>query len=345
MSDIIKGFSNNKTAGPDKLTFKIIKNISQYILKPLCDIFNLCFHTAYFPKALKESVVIPIYKNGDKESVNNYRPISIISNLGKILEKAIYTRLLSFINDNGILSPKQFGFRSGKSTQDAICFLTDKIYKALDNSIPCMSIFLDLAKAFDTVDHDLLFQKLERYGIRGLPLRLIKSYFSNRKQRTKIGDNYSSELTLEVGVPQGTVLGPLFFILYINSLLTLELNSEIISYADDTAVYIEGDSWEQVRIKAVQVMTVIKQWLVENKLTLNILKSNFVTFSCNITSQSNFDFIETHDSSCKNSAGCKCEKISKKDNIRYLGVDIDSHLRWNIHISRICKNLRKTIYI
>lgn len=341
---IVNSLNNSNSCGYDKISIKTIKSLSVSIIPSLCNLFNQCLIKGHFPEIFKKSIVTPVYKNGNKEELNNYRPISIISNLGKILEKIISQRLQSFINANNLLSPQQFGFRSGKSTNDAIIDLTQCIYNTLDKSRPSLAVFLDLAKAFDTVNHKLLLKKLDRYGIRGTPLLLIKSYLENRKQTTKILGIVSSEKTVTCGVPQGTVLGPLLFILYLNDLLNLNLHCKFFSYADDTALYYEAESWSTIEKLATNDLIIIKNWLDCNRLSLNSDKSHFLTFTLYKNSQPCLDSLLIHETDCL-SETCTCPSILRKCKTTYLGIVFDEHIRWNLHIDAICKKIRKTLYI
>ena len=172
----------DKTGGVDGISTKVIKAISDHILQPLVHIFNLCIQKSLWPESLKRAEVVPIFKAGSKRSPNNYRPISLISNIAKIFEKIIYDRLNDFLTKHRILSKNPFGFIKHKGTKDALAHITNIIYNNLNKSKPTIATFIDLATAFDTVDHSILLQKIYEYGIRGSALELIKSYLSNRKQ-------------------------------------------------------------------------------------------------------------------------------------------------------------------
>lgn len=222
--------------GIDKISAKTIKIISSLISDTLASIFNNCIDKSIWPDALKIAEVIPIHKSGSKQIIEKYRPISLISNIAKIFEKIIYSRISDVITKNKILSDKQFGFTKNKGTKDALNYITTKIYENLDKSTPIAITFIDLAKAFDTVNRKILLDKLYAYGIRGKANNLIKNYLNDRKQKVRIGQDNSDFKNIDTGVPHGTILGPLLFILYVNDLLT-SIPENIVSYVDDTAIF------------------------------------------------------------------------------------------------------------
>jgi len=347
--DIAKNITNLKSssaAGKDKIPIRIVKENSSSLSKPFAHIINLIFTTGKIPHDFKESIVTPIYKTGDKKKIENYRPISLINNFTKIFERCVKERLINYLEKYNLLNKNQFGFRKGLSTEDALCQLVRNVYKSFENNKKCLAIFLDLTKAFDMVSHDLLCKKLEKYGIRGTPLDMFKNYLKDRKQYVRVGSTISEALVVERGVPQGTVLGPILFLIYVNELSNWIGDGKIISYADDTVLLYEGDTWENTMKIATHGISEIKKWLDENLLVLNLTKTHFMTFTPSEKTVPIIDKIILHNPACTtNSNVCSCNNtITKVEKIKYLGVIVDKHLRWNEHVGYLSQNLRKLVY-
>lgn len=336
-NEIIKhifSLKNNSAPGIDTITTKFIKDFHIYLIEPLVHITNLIFKTGIVPTQFKISIVTPIYKSGDKSEIGNYRPISIINSFAKIFEKCLKDRLINYLEINDILTPNQFGFIGGLSTSDAVGELTRQVNESFDKNRKCLAVFLDLAKAFDTVPHDLLLETLESYGIRGPVIEIFASYLSERKQFLKINNEISEPSYIKIGIPQGTVIGPILFITYINALTMLNIdNGSLISYADDTVAVFHGISWEDTKKSAELGLAVLKNWLDSFKLSLNLQKSNYIGFSITAANRPTFHQIKL------GSVDIKEVPFTK-----YLGIIVDKHLRWDQHILKLAQNVRKLIY-
>ena len=243
--DLSKTLCDGKSPGFDDLDPGVIKFTINLIASPLVYIFNQCLTNGVVPDKLKIARVTPVFKTGDTQLLTNYRPISVLSAISKLFEKAVYNRLIAFINKHEILSKRQFGFRAKHSTFMPIVKLTEDICNAFDKGNLLQDCFWDLSKAFDTLVHTIPLNKLNLYGIRGTPLSLFKSYLNDRKQYARFNDINSSFCNIKIGVPQGSILGPLLLIIYVNDMSNLEINDvEISLFADDTSVFVSSSDLE-----------------------------------------------------------------------------------------------------
>jgi hypothetical protein len=188
------------------LPVKLLIHLKDILVVPIVKLINNSFEAGIFPAIFKSSSVTPIFKSGDPTDVSNYRPISVLPLFSKIFERCMANRLINFANKYSLISPHQFGFQKGKSTVDAIVDLAEYIYGALNGKMHCLSIFIDLKKAFDTVNHVILLQKLEQCGVRGLPLQWFSDYLRDRCQRVKVRSSLSGPKTVNIGIPQGSIL-------------------------------------------------------------------------------------------------------------------------------------------
>jgi len=328
----------NKSYGLYSFPITLLKCAKHLLKKPLTEIFNTSILNGKYPSKLKISKITPIFKAGDETDPDNYRPISLLSNLNRIFEKLMYVRLIKFINKHNLLDDAQYGFRSGTSTNHAILDIISTIQQNMDNKLFSCAVFIDLKKAFDTVNHQILLKKLDCYGIRGIINDWFKSYLLNRTQTTEINNFISTKDLNPLGVPQGSVLGPLLFLLYINDITKASTKLNFFLFADDTNLLYANKSLKVLESTVNTELSAINEWLTANKLTLNIKKSNFVIFRPHqrkITSPLNIKLF--------NNNTRQYMSLENKDNVKYLGLIIDSRLSWRNQIDYISSKISKTV--
>ena len=316
----------------DHLPVTLFKEYYCLFIDTICNLVNASFESGIFPEKLKVARVIPVYKKEDRENITNYRPISMLSFMSKIYEKLIYSRLIKFFNHHNILYDLQFGFRSGTSTTDAISCLVEYLYEVLNQKEYAINVFIDFSRAFDTVDRKILLRKLERYGVRGSALRLITNYFRNRKQYVQFNSCSSSVRSIDCGVVQGSVLGPLFFLLYINDLPNISTVFRTILFADDSTLSVKGSNLKDVSDLCNAELVKLLDWTRSNRLSINIDKTVF-------------NLVSTRSVDCTIRIKLNGQDIARQDKVKFLGIILDEKLKFNHHISLIASKISKSIGI
>lgn len=328
---LINQLKSSVATGTDEIPAKLLKFISFYLTDLLAMFLNDMFRTGIFPTSLKCTKVTPILKSGNSLDPNNYRPISVISALAKVAERAILNRFSEFLESNNILTNKQFGFCKSSNTTAACVSLTNFISSNLDKKHFVSGIFLDIRKAFDTVDHEILIVKLQKLGLTGPQLELFKSYLVNRPQKVVISNHSSSEKIVILGVPQGSILGPTLFKFFINDLSFVELNGMLQLYADDAVILYTSTSLQDLYTQMQADLDSLLVWFNKNRLVLNHDKTKYMVFgnrealSNDVLKYNNFP-------------------INQVSTFTYLGLIIDSKLKWFDHIDKIKSSIVPYIF-
>ena len=333
---IIMNLPNKTSSGQDRLPNTLLKELKGSIKYPLEIIFNSSISNGIFPQDMKHADITPLYKSKEHYLVTNYRPISLLVTISKILEKIIYTRTYTFLTKTNQLYKGQYGFRSGHSCQHAVSELIGNIQKNLEQGKISIGVFIDLSKAFDTLDHQILLKKLEIYGIRGNSLAWFKSYLDNRTIRVKIHNDkgettYSKYHSLEYGTPQGSCLGPLLFLVFINDLPNTVLHGLSLLFADDTTLLHCHPDIDYLKWTVEDDLNRLMDWFMANKLTLNLDKTVCLLFHKKQNQEIELD-IGGH-------------KLQSSDTVKLLGIWIDKQLDWNKHLSMLKIKLKQNIHL
>ena len=269
----ILSLSNNKSHGLYSCPAQLLKCASNIFSPILAEIFNTSISLGAYPSKLKLSKITAIFKSDDETDALNYRPISLLSNFNKIFEKIMYNRMVRFIEEHSILYPSQYGFRKGHSTHHAIIDILEAIQSNMDRRLITCGIFIDLKKAFDTVNHKILLDKLNHYGFRGIINDWFRSYLTDRTQTTLTGSHISEKCVCTCGVPQGSVLGPLLFLLYVNDIHNCSSKLKFFLFADDTNITFADKNLKTLEVTVNNEIGKLNNWLTSNKLTLNTKKN------------------------------------------------------------------------
>ncbi len=336
IESIIDKLKPKSSFGWDGISSKLLKCIKSAIVKPITIIINQSLKTGIFPDKLKIAKVIPLFKKDDETCFSNYRPISLLPSISKVFEKAIFIQLFCYFQSNKLFYKHQYGFRTGHSTELAALELIDTLTEQLDKGEIPFVIFLDLSKAFDTLDHSILTEKLQYYGVHSTELELFKNYLSDRQQYVDIEGTKSSMQKITTGVPQGSILGPLLFIIYMNDICHASDYFDPILYADDTSLYSTLSAFNvnvsQTSCKLINAeLNKINDWFKLNKLSLNAKKTKCMIFHMpqKRLPPVHFEIDGTN--------------IEVVENFNFLGIIINKQLNWNSHIEYISGKISITI--
>ena len=330
---IINKLKNKTSSGKDGISNKLLKSIKSEISEAIAIIINQSILTGIFPDQLKLAKVKPLYKKGDKCCLNNYRPISLLPTLSKIFERVMYKQLYQYFNENKLLCEQQYGFRSQHSTELAAVKLVDYIIKEMDCNKKVktpVALFLDLSKAFDTLTFDILLAKLKHYGVHGKSLALIKNYLTNRSQYVQFENQESCIMEIKTGIPQGSILGPLFFSILINDLINSSKMLSFLMYADDTTIYFNLEDFpvHNRHIEINRELDKVNTWLKVNKLSLNVEKTKCMLFHKRRQLNPIQFSINGRD-------------IDVVSHFNYLGIILDENISWKKHVAMITNKLSK----
>jgi len=328
---IIDSMPVGRAPGDDGFTLKLVKRNKPWMVTPLLHIIKLSLSLGQVPDKFKTAKVLPIFKKGDPADPSNYRPISLLSIFEKILEKIVYIRISQFLNRSNFFYKYQFGFRSNHSTSQALIEAIDQCYKNIDGGNFAVAIYIDFEKAFDTVSHDVLLAKCYHYGLRGTIYEWHKSYLTCRQQFTVVNGCSSSLAPLLNGVPQGSILGPLLYLIYVNSIQNISLDFYPRLFADDTNLFLFAGELDELQLKANLALDQFQNWCLVNKLKINVSKTCYIFFKSrrNVSPPLAFHLF------------LNGQEIEQKSSSKYLGIHIDDDLNWHTHINYIYARLMR----
>lgn len=312
---------------------RILKSVSLKLSHVLSKLFNKCVSDGYFPSQLKIAKIIPLFKNkGNVSDMCNYRPISMLSVFSKLFEKLIHRVIVDFLETNELLNESQYGFRKKRSTLHALLNATENIYQACDTKLHTLGIFVDFSRAFDTVNHAILLKKLSYYGIKGQFLELLTSYLSGRTQYVSYGGRESTLLNILSGVPQGSVLGPLLFIIFVNDIVNITNVAKFVLFADDLNLFVIHTCRESLYKIANQILQELFKYCFSNRLILNYDKCCYMEFGTRSESQQKNDYF----------LGIYNNRFAQVERCKFLGVIINDQLNWDDQIKHVIMQVSKS---
>lgn len=338
IDQIISKLSYKKAPGEDGLDNRLIKDSGDAVSTLLQHLFNLCISTCKIPNAWKTAKVSALHKKGDTRDPTNYRPISLLSTVSKIFEKLVAQQLTAHFETHHLFAKEQHGFRRKRSTLTSLLMLTDNIYNNIDHGKPTIAAFLDLSKAFDIVDTKTLLCKLEHYGIRGNSLTLLEDYLTSRNIFVSANGKVSNKRTIALGVPQGSILGPLMYIIYTNDFINCLDRANAYIYADDTALTVSNENPSHGLAAMQHELKNASTWFLANKLKLNTEKTQVGLFGTPHQLKHFRDQVTPE--ICINGVKIPCSKT-----INYLGVILDERLTFDDHIKSLARKLSRTLGI
>lgn len=331
--NVIMALKNTYSVGHDEISVAMLKRCAYQLSRPLAYLINSAFGLGAFPDDLKKAIVKLIHKKGEKSDINNYRPISLLSNVSKVFERVIYVRLYTYLKKNNIFTEMQNGYIGGRSVNRAIYQLVSRVLGGVGSDEDTMGIFMDLSRAFDSISYSKLYYKLSAIGVRGNGLNLIKSYLTNRKQRIMSIDErtgeciYSGWSVIQRGVPQGSILGPLLFLVYINDLPNVSVHQPVL-FADDSSVIVSAK--ESLENEVRSTLETYESWFRNNDLKLNVKKTNLMSFG----------YFRQEPKVIK----YKGDELTTVDHVRFLGVTLDCQLNWKNHIDNLSSKISSFSY-
>ena len=351
ITDIIKSFDSKDSCDLDGMSLKLLKAIAVSISVPLAHIFNLSLDNGKFPDKLKLSRIVPVYKSGDPKLCDNYRPIALVNTLSKVLEKIVSIKLTNHLQINDLLYKHQYGFLKGRSTEQNLLHVVNFISQALNKGNFCVGIFLDLKKAFNVCSHDILLKKLKKFGIEGKAHDWFKSYLLNRKQKVDIMGNLSEETTINISVLQGTTLGPILFLCYINDIYNASSLATFL-FADDTSCLAEHNNLNDLIVFVNCELQKLANWFRSNKMAVNISKTKYIIFRTKgkqidnnippVTFNNNEIGVQNDPNNISILERVYIDNPEQEHKYyKLLGVYLDEYLSFDKHVSYICAKLAR----